>query len=248
MWNWFLDFIYSILQFFVGLVSDWGIAIVIVTVILRLFMMPLTLKQQKSMAQMQKLSPKLKALQERYKDDPQRLNEEMMKFYSENKFNPIGGCLPILIQMPVFIALFQVLRTRVPGDASFMQILPWLTQSPSAIFTSQPLLTFIPYLIFVILFGSLTLIPMLIQPNSDKNMKYMAIAMSLMMLWFGWVSPAGVLLFWVISSGWGVIQQLTINKKMKLETEAELEAQKAFEPVEVDVVRRVKKNRPRKKN
>ncbi len=248
MWSWFLNFIYSIISFFQGFLVDWGLAIVVTTILMRLLMMPLTLKQQKSMAEMQKLSPKLKELQERYADDPQRLNEEMLKFYSENKFNPAGGCLPLIIQMPIFIGLFQVLRTMVPQEAGFFNILPWLTQAPNQVFASQDIITFLPYGIFVVLFGLLTLLPMLLNQQTENQMKIMAIVMGVMMLWFGWMAPAGVLLFWVVSSAWGLVQQLIINKKTKQETIAEEEAKKEFVPVEVNVVRREKKKRPRKKN
>lgn len=248
MWTWFKEFIFTVLQFFVNHVGDWGLAIIIVTVILRIILMPLTLKQQKSMANMQQLQPKLKAIQDRYKDDPQRLNEEMMKFYSENKFNPAAGCLPMFIQMPIFIALFWVLKEHVPADARFYNIIPSLVTTPTEIFHSSGLIAALPYILLVVFFGVLTLLPMFIQKNSDKNMKVMAGAMGVMMLWFGWVSPAGVLLYWDASSLWGLVQQLIINKKTKKEAEEKEQAQKSFEPIEVNVVRKEKKKRPTKKS
>lgn len=246
MWTWFKDLLFHLVDFFALHTGDWGLAIIIVTVILRLILMPLTLKQQKSMANMQQLQPKLKAIQERYKDDPQRLNEEMMKFYSENKFNPAAGCLPMIIQMPVFIALFWVLRERVPSEAHFFNIIPSLTSAPQEVLANLGILPALPYIILVLAFSALTLTPMLIQKNADKNMKIMAGVMGVMMLWFGWVSPTGVLLYWDTSALWGLIQQIIINKKT--EAQAASQQQVEYQPVEVNVVRHEKKPRPRKKN
>ncbi len=246
MWTWFKDFIFMVLQFFADHLGDWGLSIIVVTIILRIILMPLTLKQQKSMAHMQQLQPKLKALQERYKDDPQRLNQEMMKFYSENKFNPAAGCLPILIQMPVFIALFQVLSSHIQSGATLLNMIN-LTATPQQMFTNQGLIAALPYIIMVLLFGTLTLIPMYMQQNVDKNIKIMSVVMGVMMLWFGWLAPTGVLLYWDTSAFWGLIQQFIITKKVKHQAAVEEAAKKVYEPIEVNVVRQDKKARPKKK-
>jgi YidC/Oxa1 family membrane protein insertase len=94
----------------------WGPSIIALTVVVRLVLIPLTIKQFRSMAALQQLAPEIKALQEKYKDDRQRLNQEMMKFYQENKVNPFGSCLPLLLQMPVFLALFYMLRKDLKID------------------------------------------------------------------------------------------------------------------------------------
>src|SRR5438045_4937186 len=96
--------------------GSWGLAIIGLTVVVRLILLPLTLKQFKSMQALQRLQPEIKALQAKYKEDKQRLNQEMMKFYQENKVNPLGSCLPLAAQMPVFIALFYMLRTDLKHD------------------------------------------------------------------------------------------------------------------------------------
>jgi YidC/Oxa1 family membrane protein insertase len=248
MWDWIINFLYACIAGLEGFVGDWGLAIVLFTVVIRLILLPLTFKQQKSMADMQVLSPMLQEMQTKYADDPQRLNEEMMKFYAEHKFNPLAGCLPMLIQMPVFFALFQVLREHVPSGASFYDILPDLTMNAGAVFSASGIVAAIPYVIFVALFGVLTFLPMYLQQNSNSMTKSMGLVMTIMMLFVGWGSPAGVVLYWVTSSAWGVVQQQLIFKKKKHDVEVEQAAIAATKPVEVNVVRKAVKPRPRKKS
>src|SRR5947199_10729003 len=112
-----IDAVDAIMTFFhdnVGL--SWGLSIIGLTIVVRTALIPLTLKQFKSMQSLQELAPEIKALQEKYKDDKQRLNQEMMKFYQENKVNPFGSCLPLVLQMPVFISLFYMLRKDLKID------------------------------------------------------------------------------------------------------------------------------------
>ena len=110
MWNSLLDGMGAVLAFFYGLIPSYGVAIIGLTVAVRLLLFPLTAKQARSMQKMQKIHPEIKKIQARYKDDKQKLNEEIMKFYKENKVNPLAGCLPLVAQMPIFFALFAVLR------------------------------------------------------------------------------------------------------------------------------------------
>ena len=118
MWDWFVNFLTQVLEFLAGFSGDWGLAVIILTVIIRLLIMPLMTHSTASTARMQALQPLLQEMQEKYADDPQRLNEEMRKFQAEHNFNPLGGCLPMLLQMPIFFALFTVAR-NVPETASF---------------------------------------------------------------------------------------------------------------------------------
>jgi YidC/Oxa1 family membrane protein insertase len=104
------NFFGTILAFFYSLIPNLGIAIILLTVLVMLVMFPLTAKQAKSMLSMQRAQPEIKKLQAKYKNDKAKLNEEMMKYYQENKINPLAGCLPLLIQMPIFLALFRVMR------------------------------------------------------------------------------------------------------------------------------------------
>ena len=106
-----------------SLVGNYGIAIILLTVVIRLAMWPLNVSQQRSMKMMQTLQPKIKAIQDRYKNDPQKMQQKLMEFYKEHKFNPMGGCLPLLIQLPIFILLYSALMSpqfiQIAGDASF---------------------------------------------------------------------------------------------------------------------------------
>ena len=257
MWEAFCDLIFWCIKSMQSLVGDWGLAIIIITIIFRLAISPLMRKQVKSTYDMQKMQPLMQSLQEKYSDDPQRLQEEMQKLYAEAKFNPLAGCLPILLQMPIFMALFNVLRNMpqymgVEAEKyTFYRIIPDLTQSPSGSL-SEGFLAFLPYLILLLIFALATFAPMVMQqmsvPDSPQRKQtfIMAGLMSLMMLWIGWGSPGGVLLFWGTSSLLGIAQQRVIRRSLKKEDEAK-EAEVADEkPIEVDVTRKVKKKRPTK--
>ena len=258
MWDWIVQILLQILRFIQGFASDWGLSIIILTVIVRLILTPLLLKSTKSTARMQVLQPKLMEIQQKYADDPQRQAEEMQKFYSENKFNPLGGCLPLLIQMPILLALFTLLRT-LPGYIgesgvvfSFYNIMPDLTTTPGAQWANG-IATALPYLISLILFGILTVIPSLYQSHNQtgqqaSSMRTMALVMGIMMLWLGWNLPAGVLLYYDVSSLWQVAQQIFVTRRVMEKAKAEEEERLAHAPIEVDVVRREHKARPRKKN
>jgi YidC/Oxa1 family membrane protein insertase len=110
MFEGFFDLVGSVLNFFYTLIPSYGIAIMLLTVLVMVLITPLTVKSTRSMLQMQRLQPEMKRLQSKYKDDREKLNEELMKFYRENQINPLGGCLPLIAQMPVFIIMYQLLR------------------------------------------------------------------------------------------------------------------------------------------
>ena len=135
MWDVFKDWIFDIIHFFYDFCGDWGLAIIIVTVIFRILISPLMHKQTKSSFQMQKVQPLMQELQRKYADDQPRLQEEMQKLYAEVKFNPLAGCLPMLLQMPIFMALFQVLSemgSRTSGTTyEFYNLVPSLVMRPS---------------------------------------------------------------------------------------------------------------------
>jgi YidC/Oxa1 family membrane protein insertase len=117
IWNGLLSGLGSLLSFFYGLIPSYGVAIILLTISVRILLLPLTIKQTRSMQQMQKIQPKVKELQRKHKGNRQKLNEELMKLYKEHQVNPLGGCLPLLLQLPVFFALYQVL-TRGGGTQS----------------------------------------------------------------------------------------------------------------------------------
>ena len=140
MWEALTNLITNILVGIHGFCGDWGLAIIILTLIVRLLITPLMTRSTRSSAKMQVLQPKMKELQDRYADDPERLRQEMSKFYSENKFNPMGGCLPIILQMPIFFALFSVIRNVehiAGGTASFFNIVPNLAVGPAQVIANQ---------------------------------------------------------------------------------------------------------------
>ncbi len=224
LWNQFMELIFTALKYFYGITNDWGLAIILLTVALRVLILPLTWKQTVSMYELQKVQPKLKAIQEKYKNDKEKQNEEMMKFYSENKVNPFGGCLPLLLQMPIFIALFNVLRTELAkiGSPSFLGIIPNLALTPKTVYTEQGILAAVPYLILVLLFAVSIWLPQALMPG-DKQQKMIGAYMAVVMIFFGWSSPAGVLLYWDVSSIWGVAQQQITMAWMKRQSEKDQE-------------------------
>ena len=255
MWEAFKNWIFDVIQFFFGVCGDWGMAIIVVTIIFRIIVSPLMHKQAKSSFAMQKVQPRMQELQAKYADDPQRQSEELQKLYAEAKFNPLAGCLPMFLQMPIFIALFQVLREmgdRVSeGNYQFYGLIPDLTGTPSMAF-AEGFGAFVPYLILMVIFAGATFLPMVLQQmnstSAQRNqMLIMAAVMTVMMLWIGWTSPAGVLLFWGASSILGIAQSQITTRYLK-KKDAEAEALKTeIKPVEVDVVRKAKKKRPTKK-
>ena len=252
MWEWFIDFLTAVLAGIEGFVGDWGLAVIILTVIVRLILTPLMAHSTRSTARMQVMQPKLQEIQERYADDPVRQSEELRKVYADMKFNPLGGCLPLLLQMPIFFGLFSVVQA-VPADACFYNILPSIATSCSTVVAESGWLVAAPYIIFDILFGVLTFIPMVLNTSmQDSSQRSQTITMggvmAVMMLMFGWGVPAAVLLYYVTSALWQVIQQRLITQRVMEKAKAEAEAEAANRPVEVDVVRREKKPRPHKKN
>lgn len=233
MWDGFKEIIFQALLYLHGLTGDFGAAIIILTVGMRVVLMPLTIKQTKSMYELQRIQPKIKELQQKHKKDKERLQAETLKFYEENKVNPFGGCLPLLLQMPIFLALFQVLggTHERPGrllaflaenagvSKAFWVLLPDITKAPNAVWSSQGWVAAIPYLVIAALFALSVWLPQQLGPG-DKQQKQIALYMAVMMAYFGWVSPAGVLIYWVTSSAWQLAQQAVTTRTMKKAEEA----------------------------
>ena len=251
MWDWFVRLLTWVLDPLAGAVGDWGLAVIILTFIVRLLITPLMNKSSASNARMQVLQPKMQEIQERYKDDPERQMQEMRKFQAENNFNPLGGCLPMLLQMPIFFALFTVARS-VPADACFFNILPSISMSVREAVAQFGISGAIVYLLFDVGFGAVTLGQMLVSvknlPEEQRQQNIiMGVMMGVMMVWFGWSVPAAVLLYYVTSTVWQVIQQQIVTKRVIARVTAETEAKLAEQPVEINVVRRERKPRPKKK-
>lgn len=252
MWDNILNGAASLLYLLEQVVGDWGLAIIIVTLVIRLLLFPLQRKQYKSSFRMQEMQPKMQRIQELYANDQQKMQEETMKLYQETGFNPLSGCLPILIQMPIFVILFQTLRFKLVdyanvGDGvSFYNILPDLTITVEGSGFS------LVYLLFAVLFVVFSVSPMILQLFMNKNTTaqqrstnmMMLVIMGVMFVWMAAISPAGVILYWTLSSAFGFFQQLITNRVLKRER-AEEEAAKP-QVVEVNVQRKEKKKRPHK--
>lgn len=227
-----IEFFTAILIFFYNLVHNYGIAIILLTILIRIFLLPLTIKQTKSMHEMQKLQPKLKALQEKYKNNKEKLQEEMMKFYSEHKVNPFGGCLPLLLQLPVFFALFQMLwrpHMFLPAAyaKSFKQAVflgTRLVTSPGVYLPKplgsataplgQVLVAGMPYYILVVLMVVTTYLPSKMM-GGDPQQEKMMIFMSAFMAFIAVRFPAGVLIYWVTTNVLTMAQQYFQTRAME---------------------------------
>lgn len=134
MWQALLDALGSALSFFYDIVPSYGVAIILLTVAVRIILLPLTIKQTRSMHEMQKIQPQLKAIQQKHKGNRQKISEETMKLYKEHRVNPLGGCLPLLLQLPVFFALFSVLRASIPAVAMPAEPIPERVLSAENVF------------------------------------------------------------------------------------------------------------------
>lgn len=193
--------IFVLLSWIHNLVQNWGVAIILLTVLIKLAFYPLSAAGYKSMAKMRKLAPRLQHLKERYGDDRQKLHEGMMKIYQEEKINPMGGCLPILVQIPVFIALYWVLMGAVE-----------LRQAPFALWIqdlSKPdPLYVLPVIMAITSFIQVKLSPASPDPVQQKVMMAMPIIFSVMFLFF----PAGLVLYWLVNNVLSILQQWRINK------------------------------------
>lgn len=194
-----------------GIVGNYGIAIIIVTILMRILIFPLTLKQEKSMKKMKDIQPEVDKIREKYKDDPQILNQKTMEIYKENNVNPMGGCLPILIQMPIFVALYYAfVGNTIPSDATFL----WFNLKQPDHFMKLGAFTInlLPILNTLVTFIQQKIM-MGVQPQDKNNpMSSMLYTMPLMMLFIFYNMPSGVTLYYLVSGVLSVVQQYFILK------------------------------------
>lgn len=217
--GWLLGLLYEFIQ-------DYGITIIIFTIIVKLCIYPLYIKQTKSMAKMQDVQPKMQALQRKYANDKETLNIKMAELYKEEKFNPMGGCLPMLIQMPIIMGLFVLLRqpTMYISDDSmifaFHESFLWIED------LSQPDPWILPIIAGVGTFVSFTMNQMLNESTNNQvagMMKMMQFIFPIMILWMARAFPSGLALYWAVSQVIQIffnIHMASIRKKMKREKEA----------------------------
>ncbi|APX94828.1 membrane protein insertase YidC [Halomonas sp. 1513] len=204
-WLWFIaNPLFWLLDQIHSLIGNWGWSIVFLTIVVKLVMWPLSAKAYKSMARMRKLGPEMQRLKEQYGDDRQKMSQEMMKFYQKEKINPLGGCLPILVQMPVFIALYWMLLESVElRHAPFM-------------FWIQDLSVKDPFFILPILMGASMFVQQLLNPTPPdpmqaKIMKMLPIVFTFFFLWF----PAGLVIYWVVNNIISIAQQYVITRRIE---------------------------------
>jgi len=198
----------AILQFFHDQVGfSWGAAIIAMTVVIRIAILPLTFKGVKGMQEMQRLQPEMKRIQERYKADKQRMQQEVMKLYQEHQVNPLSSCLPLLLQIPFFIALFDLLRgdkfrADIVGEESFLFI-PDLAENA----TGAVLVVLIVLYIATQLGASLVTLA-----TADKTQRRIFLALPFVFVLFILNFPAGLIVYWITTNIWTVGQQLVVKK------------------------------------
>ena len=207
-----VDFVVHVLNAIYGVVGNYGIAIIIVTILMRIIVFPLTLKQEKSMKKMRELQPELEKIKEKYKDNPQEYQQKTAELYRESGVNPLGGCLPLLIQMPVFVALYWAFSgNAIPADAKFL----WFTlKQPDRLF----MIGNFAFNLLPILNVGVTYIQQKIMTSatsgqeSNQQMQTMLYMMPLMMLFIFYKMPSGVTLYYLVSGALSLVQQYFILK------------------------------------
>ena len=193
--------IFWLLEKIHGYVGNWGWAIILLTILIKLVFFPLSAASYKSMARMKEVQPRLMAMREQYKGDPQKLNQAMMEMYRKEKINPLGGCLPVVVQIPVFIALYWVLLSSVE-----MRGAPWVLWIHDLSIPDPYYI--LPVIMAISMFVQTKLNPTPPDPIQAKVMMYMPIVFSVMFFFF----PAGLVLYWVVNNLLSIAQQWQINQ------------------------------------
>ena len=227
--KWCMELIYKI-------IPNWGVSIIILTILIKILLFPLTKKSSMGTLKMQELQPKIQEIQEKYKDQPDKLNMEMSKLYKESGYNPLSGCLPLLLQFPLIFAMYNLFNNYfefrgamfIPGwipDLSIGDIVPLPGNLP--VLGSQIHILPIIYLASQLLFGKITQSSAAAGGNNTQ-MKIMMYGMPIMFFFIFYNAPAGLLLYWTVSNILQLFQQMIINRMMKAKR-AEMELNKAAE-------------------
>jgi YidC/Oxa1 family membrane protein insertase len=221
-----IDVFESIIVFFhdsIGL--EWGLSIVVLTLVVRACLLPLTLKQFKSMQSMAKHAPEMKKLQERYKGDKERLNQEMMKFYRENKINPAASCLPMVAQLPVFLSLYYMLRTDLRHDIcpavnppSVKNPIPCGATPDSGFLFIHDLTSratgSVLIALIVLYVGSQLASTLLMSTTTDRTQRIIFLALPFVFVAFVIQFPAGLLVYWITTNLWTIVQQMIVRRRL----------------------------------
>jgi YidC/Oxa1 family membrane protein insertase len=224
-----IDVFEAVLKFFhdtVGL--QWGVSIIALTVLVRALLLPLTFKQFKSMQSLASHAPEMKKLQDRYKHDKERLNQEMMSFYRENKVNPFSSCLPLVAQFPVFISLYYMLRTDLrrdicpeingPGTAHYQNPIPCGSTGESSFLFIHDLTdkaTGGALIALIVLYvGSQMASTLLMSTTTDRTQRLLFLALPFLFVTFVIRFPAGLLVYWITTNFWTIAQQAIIRRRL----------------------------------
>jgi YidC/Oxa1 family membrane protein insertase len=220
--HWFLE------RFHDDLGLSWGWSIIALTLLVRAVLLPVTYKSSKSMIRLQQLAPQMKSMQKKYKEDPQRLQQETMKFYRENSVNPFASCLPMIAQLPVFLSLYYMLRVDLRYD-----ICPQINnpetigqvatkpcgETPESSFLFIPDLTdkatgAVLVVLIILYVGSQLVSTLLMSATADKNQRMIFLALPFLFVAFIWQFPAGLLVYWITTNLWTILQQSIIKKRL----------------------------------
>jgi YidC/Oxa1 family membrane protein insertase len=194
--------LFYLLDWFHSYVGNWGLAIILLTVLVKLVLYPLSAASYRSMANMRRVAPQMKRLQERYADDRQKLSQEMMALYRKEKVNPLGGCLPMLLPMPIFIALYWVLFESV--ELRHAPFVLWIND-----LSAMDPFFILPLLMGASMFAQQLMTPMMGDPMQQKIMRIMPVMFTVLFLFF----PAGLVLYWLVNNVLSIAQQWYIMRQ-----------------------------------
>ncbi|HEU4962429.1 MAG TPA: YidC/Oxa1 family membrane protein insertase [Bacilli bacterium] len=196
IWGKFVGLVYDTMNYFYDLIGDYGVAIIIVTLIVRLLTFPLMMKQIRYSKVMQQLSPELAKIREKYKDNKEKVQQETMKLFQQYKINPLAGCFPMVIQMPILVALYQSINANKElQHHDFLGIL-----SLSSTHSTENII------LAVLAAGTTYLQSKMSMTNKDANTKMMLTVMPLMIAFFTWQFPAALGLYWIVSNCFTIVQ------------------------------------------
>lgn len=225
--GWLESILKWILLAFYRLIPNYGVAIILLTIVIKIVVFPITRKSYDSTSRMQELNPKIQEIREKYKDNPQKMNQEIQALYKKNKVSPLGGCLPLLLQMPIFIALYGLLNSHF--DLRGAVFIPgWINDlsSPESIWnfapTSLPLLGSDLRLLPILFVGTQLISSKLMQTpstSSQGNMKIMTYALPIVFFFMLYDAPSGLILYWTVTNLLTVVQQWAISKIKKRKEE-----------------------------
>ena len=203
-----------VLRIIVEFVQNYGLSIVLFTIFVKVLLLPLTIKQTKSTKAMQDIQPKIQELQEKYKNKPEKQQQEIMNLYKEAKINPLAGCLPLLIQMPILFGLYNVLREPVQWGVFADQA---AFQNADMVFLWVKNLTQPDYILAIISGVTTFGMQMIMMPKDQQqgSMKIMTYVMSAMMLYWGFMFPAGLTLYWTAGNLFSIAQHYLVMNPLR---------------------------------